>query len=216
MKRRALLVAATVSGALCLAAHPHMHQSKDRHRVVFDEFPSDAQLFRQDLRPVMDQIIEKHGEEEWETIVLTSELHTHLGIYSVVGAKMGLRAREYFGVGLDRLAVTSFAGRQPPISCLNDGIQVSTGATLGHGTIVVAEKTPGTPKAHFSSGEAKICLELKEPLRRRVRSDIGRIIERHGAQTEAYWVAVRRLGIQYWLDWSRDDIFDLTVLSSDH
>ena len=39
-----------------------------------------------------------------------------LGIYSIIGAKMGLRTREYFDVGLDELLVVSYAGSQPPLT----------------------------------------------------------------------------------------------------
>jgi pyrimidine-specific ribonucleoside hydrolase len=212
MKRNVLVALAAALGSLCLASGPHAHRSKDHHRVVFDKFPSEASLLRQDLRPVVDQIIREHGELEWETVVLTSEFHTHLGIYSVIGAKMGLKAREHFGVGLDRLVVKSFAGRKPPVSCLTDGIQVSTGATLGHGTISVAENAVPAPRAHFFLGDTGICLALKEAYWRQVQGDIGGIIRRHGALTDKYWAAVRQLGIKYWAQWSRDDLFDLTLV----
>jgi pyrimidine-specific ribonucleoside hydrolase len=212
MRRYVLFALAAVLGGFSLASSPHAHRSKDHHRVVFDKFPSEASLLRQDLRPVVERIIKEHGELEWETVVLTSEFHTHLGIYSIVGAKMGLRAREHFGVGLDRLRVKSFAGRKPPISCLTDGIQVSTGATLGHGTISVAENAVPTPRAHFFLGDSGICLALKEANWQQVKSDIGRVIQRHGALTDEYWAAVRQLGISYWAEWSRDDLFDLTLV----
>jgi len=150
MKRHGLFVLGVISGCLSLAAYAHLQRPKDYSRVVFDEFPMDACLFRQDVRNLIDPIIKKHGQKEWEMVVLSSEFHTHLGVYSVIGAKMGLRARDYFGAGLDRLRVTSFAGSKPPISCLNDGLQVSTGATLGHGTIALAENSTPIPKAHFS------------------------------------------------------------------
>ena len=77
--------------------------------------------------------------KEWKIVVLTNEFHEHMGIYSILGAKMGLRAREYFHLGIDELEILSFAGSTPPVSCLNDGLQVSTGATLGHGTITLGE-----------------------------------------------------------------------------
>jgi pyrimidine-specific ribonucleoside hydrolase len=212
MRRYVLVALAAVLGSLCLASGPHAHRSKDHHRVVFDEFPSEASLLRQDLRPVVGRIIREHGELEWETVVLTSEFHTHLGIYSIVGAKMGLKAREHFGVSLDRLVVKSFAGRKPPVSCLTDGIQVSTGATLGHGTISVAENAVPAPRAHFFLGDTGICLALKEAYWQQVKGDIGRVVQRHGALTDEYWAAVRELGIKYWAEWSRDDLFDVTTL----
>jgi formylmethanofuran dehydrogenase subunit E len=51
------------------------------------------------------------------------QFHEHLGIYSILGAKMGFRAREYFNVGIDELKIKSFVGSRPPVSCLNDGLE---------------------------------------------------------------------------------------------
>jgi pyrimidine-specific ribonucleoside hydrolase len=108
--------------------------------------------------------------------------------------------------------VTSYAGSKPPISCLNDGLQVSTGATLGHGTIALAENSSPIPKAHFSLGNTTICLELKEAYWSQARHGIAKAIEEHGLKSEEYWSAVRKLGIQCWLNWSKTEIFDVTVL----
>ena len=106
----------------------------------FPQRPGAAAAGRaRDRRP---QIITRHGLEEWKATVLTSELHRHLGTYSIVGAKMGLRARERFNVALDELRVESHAGLKPPLSCVNDGLQVATGASLGRGTITVLTNTP--------------------------------------------------------------------------
>jgi pyrimidine-specific ribonucleoside hydrolase len=212
MKRRVLIAAAVFSGGLSLIACAHLHQARHTGRVVFDGFPRTESLFQPDVRPFIDQIISRHGLEEWETVVLTSEFHTHLGIYSIIGAKMGLRAREYFNADLDGLTVLSFAGRTPPISCFNDGIQTSTGATLGHGTIFLAENSVQVPKARFTHGNITICLALKQAYWQRVKDDIARLIERHGPNSDDYWSSVRQLGIRYWADWSRKDIFDLTVV----
>jgi len=60
--------------------------------------------------------------------------------------------------------------------------------------------------------DAGICLALKEAYWQQVKGDIGRIIQRHGALTDEYWAAVRQLGISYWAEWSRDDLFDLTLV----
>ncbi|MHC4521244.1 MAG: formylmethanofuran dehydrogenase subunit E family protein, partial [Planctomycetota bacterium] len=185
---------------------------KRRHRVAFEQFPQSADQFQADIRPYVERIIRTHGQEEWESVILTSELHTHLGIYSIIGAKMGLRAREHFGVGLDELSVISFAGRTPPISCLNDGLQASTGATLGHGTISLAAQTPALPKAVFTLGDKSLCLQLKPKCRDAAKSDIKPLVDMYGLEDERYWAAVRRLGLRYWLAWSRRDIFDVSLV----
>ena len=99
--------------------------------IVFNRFPVQHEMFNYDIRPIIDSAIARYGNDEWKANVMTDEFHRHLGVFSIVGAKMGIKARELFGVGADLLEVTSYAGTTPPYSCLNDGIQVSTGATLG-------------------------------------------------------------------------------------
>lgn len=144
-------------------------------------------------------------------VVLTNEFHRHLGIYSIQGAKMGLFARDAFGVGLDELKVESFAGLKPPISCLNDGLQVSTGATLGHGAISIVSDGSVRPQARFTHDDKMLVLSLKAAYWDQVKQDIRKTIEEHGLQTPAYWQAVRQLGLRYWLQWSRSEFVEPPV-----
>lgn len=185
------------------------HSEGHHERVVFDIFPTLPVLFLPDLRPYVEQIQQKHGQTEWEVIVLTNEFHRHLGIYSILGAKMGLRARDYFQVGLDEMAIRSYAGSKPPVSCLNDGLQVSTGATLGHGTISIASNQPAVPHAEFTHGSTTIRIQLKPSYTEQIKNDIRLAIQTHGPKTPSYWQQVRKLGIHYWLKWSRNDLFSI-------
>ena len=212
MKKQIVIILAAV---ICGSALSTQHVGEIHERgVTLLDLPHDPALFREDVRPHVERIIAAHGEEEWQTVVLTSEFHTHLGIYSIVGAKMGLRARDYFDAGIDEMLVTSFAGLKPPVSCLNDGLQVSTGATLGHGTISVADGSPTLPKAVFTHDDKSISLQLKDRYWKTVRTDIKNILKDHGLDDPQYWQLVRKLGIQYWLQWSRNDIFDITIVDT--
>ena len=184
----------------------------DETSIVFKQFPDNPHLYRDDVNQYMNQIIEKHGKEEWKIIVLTNEFHNHLGIYSIIGAKMGLRAREYFNIGLDELLVVSYAGSRPPISCLNDGLQVSTGATLGHGTISTTKDLPQIPKAIFTFKNTSISLQLKQDYWDIVKKDIKQGIKQHGLLTNDYWLFIRELAIRYWLEWSRKEIFNIEII----
>jgi pyrimidine-specific ribonucleoside hydrolase len=180
--------------------------------VTFKQFPDESHLFREDISQFMNQIIERHGRKEWKIVVLTNEFHDHLGIYSIIGAKMGLRAREYFHVGLDELLVVSSAGSQPPISCFNDGLQVSTGATLGHGTISVSTDSHQIPQATFTFKNKTISLQLKEDYWDIVKKDIKQAIKHHAPLTDNYWRFIRECAISYWLEWSRKEIFNLKII----
>ncbi len=176
---------------------------------VFERFPADSSLYRNDVAAVMNEIIDKHGLQEWRLGVLTNEIHGHLGIYATVGVKMGLRAREYFNIGLDDIRIISYAGRQPPVSCMNDGLQVATGGTLGHGLIFLADETKGKPKAYFSYKDKTVIIRLKDEYVNIIKNDIKQCISEHGNLTNEYWECVRKLAIEYWLAWDRNIMFDL-------
>jgi pyrimidine-specific ribonucleoside hydrolase len=180
--------------------------------VTFKQFPDEPRLFREDISQLINQIIERHGRKEWRIVTLTNEFHDHLGIYSIVGAKMGLRAREYFHVGLDELSVVSYAGSEPPISCFNDGLQVSTGATLGHGTISISPDATQMPKATFTFKDKTISLQLKEDYWAKAKRDIKQAIKQYGPLTDSYWRFIRKQAINYWLEWSRKKIFNLKTI----
>lgn len=184
----------------------------DKMSIVFKQIPDNPHFYREDVNQYMNKIIEKHGKEEWKIIVLTNEFHGHLGIYSIIGAKMGLRAREYFNVGLDELLVVSYAGSRPPISCLNDGLQVSTGATFGHGTISTTKDLSQIPKAIFTFKNTVISLQLKQDYWEIVKKEIKQGIKQHGLLTNNYWLFIRELAIRYWLEWGRKEIFNIEII----
>ncbi|MFW6189241.1 MAG: CooT family nickel-binding protein [Planctomycetota bacterium] len=79
-------------------------------------------------------------------------MHGHLGPYLVYGLRMGRLAGRRLGFeGHFDLTVTAFTGRRTPVSCMLDGLQMSTGATLGKGNIEVREVKEGRPSAVFNS-----------------------------------------------------------------
>jgi pyrimidine-specific ribonucleoside hydrolase len=181
----------------------HLHE---RPNVVLARFPTDPSAFQPDVAPVVAEIIARHGEEEWKAALLTNELHRHLGIYSLVGVKMGIRAREVLDASLDDLRVESHAGLRPPVSCLTDGLQVSTGASLGRGTIRVSDG-PAEAAALFTRGDARLSLRLRPEILERIRQDVREAVRRHGDLTPEYFEAIRRLSIDYWLEMDRREIF---------
>lgn len=198
--------AAAVRRAFCtlLRAFP------SRATVIMAEFPTEPQRLLPDVRESAAQIIARHGLEEWKAAVLTSELHRHLGTYSIVGAKMGLRARERFNVALDEVRVESHAGLKPPLSCLNDGLQTATGASLGRGTITVPTNVPPDCQAIFSYGERRLVLRLKPQFAQRIAEDMAALEKKHGGLTPAYFQEVRAVSLKHWLNFDRNTMFDET------
>jgi pyrimidine-specific ribonucleoside hydrolase len=181
----------------------------DVKSLVFKGFPDMPELYADDVRPFMKRIIQKYGKEEWRIGVLTNELHGHLGIYSIIGAKMGMRARQYFNIGVDDISIVSYAGSTPPLSCMNDGLQVSTGGTVGHGLFSVSSEPPYRPEAAITFKGRTIHIRLKDQYWDSVKADIQKGVELHGSGTENNWKYVRRLAIKYWLEWDRREIFIL-------
>ena len=175
---------------------------------VLRGFPLSPDLYADDVRGILDTCLERYGEREWRAVVLTQEIHGHLGIYSALGAKMGLRAIELLearGIHQEP-SIVSYAGSIPPISCFNDGLQVSTGSTVGHGLFSVADDPVKRAEADFSAGGSVFTLRLREEYSRQIRSDIEKGTAVYG-RSPAYWQYVRRLALGYWRDWDRKEIF---------
>ena len=143
--------------------------------------------------------------------MLTNELHGHLGIYATIGVKMGIRAREYFNIGVDDILVTTYAGHNPPISCMNDGLQVGTGASVGHGLITVAENVTPRPEARCTFKNKTVRLVLKPGYADRIRRDVKRGIELYGNLTEPDLAIRAGPGAAILADFDRHEIFDMYV-----
>jgi len=186
---------------------------EERIPVVLESYPVEPSRFKKDLQPWVNRIIAANGVEEWKATVLTNELHRHLGIYSVIGAKMGILAREILNASLDDLKVESHAGLRPPFSCLNDGLQVSTGASLGRGTITVPETGKPSVEAVFTKDNRRLRLRLKESIKERISSDIRKAVQTYGDLTPEYFREVRRLSFDYWANLKRSEIFEREFVS---
>ncbi|HER08291.1 MAG TPA: hypothetical protein ENO20_05205, partial [Bacteroides sp.] len=140
---------------------------------VFLSFPVDTNLYKPEYAEMLNETIGKFGLIEWKAISLTNEIHGHTGIYSIIGAKMGIRAMDYFNVGINNLYVTTFAGNDPPLSCFNDGIQISTGATIGQGLVTISDSISEIPSAIFEFNGRKVRIsatpEIAEQMQREIR-----------------------------------------------
>lgn len=185
-----------------------------RQHQVFSVFPMDTAWYSTDVQLAMETILKRFGKEEWIAGVLASEMHRHLGVYSVIGMKMGIRAKEFFGAGIDEMQVISYAGLVPPFSCLNDGLQASTGATLGHGLISVDADTLRLPQADFIYMNQRIRLTLKPTVRSAVESEIRELSRIYGLDSNLYWELVRKAAIRYWSNLNRHDVFTVQVVGA--
>jgi pyrimidine-specific ribonucleoside hydrolase len=180
---------------------------------VINALPADPSFYFSDIAPSVTEIIQKHGMDEWVSGVIANELHRHLGTFAIIGVKMGIRVREYFSTGVDEFIAVSYAGSVPPVSCMNDGIQVSTGSTPGHGLLTVKNEKQPVPSVEFTYMNRKIRLTLKPEYADKIISELKEINFIYGLDSNIYWELVRKNTIKYWLSLDRHNIFNIEVLN---
>jgi inosine-uridine nucleoside N-ribohydrolase len=191
-----------------IAALSRGRQRKDR--VVFVDGPLPAGVLQKDVAARRIQILANNGPDEWFAQLLLNELHEHLGAYSIIGVKMGLRAAELLNAPQHSMRIVSAAPPTQPVSCLNDGLLVSTGSTPGRGLFNHVPGPSGTVEAAFEFNGRTITLRLRDEYRERIRLAIQDLLGRFTLEDDAYWIGVRALGLDIWQDWHRRDLFEVT------
>ena len=89
------------------------------------------------------------------------KLHGHAGPYLNLGIKMGLLALEILNAkGYFDLSVDAELEYRRPMSCFVDGLQISTGCTMGKGNIRVKDQ-PGNINALFKTENKTLRIRLK-------------------------------------------------------
>ncbi|MEZ5071830.1 MAG: nucleoside hydrolase [Bacteroidales bacterium] len=189
-----------------------LRSSREANNRVFGSFPLDSSLYLPAYAGILGETVRRFGAVEWKAICLTNEIHGHTGIYSIVGAKAGIRAMEYFHVGVNNLEVVSHAGSNPPVSCFNDGLQIGTGSTIGQGLITLLPGDTPVAVADFYFLDRGIRLSVKPEIARQMREEIAEGVARYGALTDPYWRYVEDLAIRYWSQMDRNEIFLIEVL----
>ena len=110
-----------------------------------------------------------------ETLTKAAGFHGHLGPFLVVGVRMGRLALEKLNAKragththdqCNSLSVVVETGSKPPISCIIDGIQWSTGCTLGKGMIRIEDR--GRPAAKFKAQGQELRITLKNQIFERI------------------------------------------------
>jgi len=85
-------------------------------------------------------MIRESRENMRELLERATDFHGHLGPFLVLGVRMGIIARSVLAPkSLADMNALVFVELRPPASCAIDGVQVSSGCTLGKGTIQVSE-----------------------------------------------------------------------------
>lgn len=101
-------------------------------------------------------------EQNKELLQRAVEFHGHLGPYLVLGLRAGLYANQ--ALGRDPMKTEAFIQSKttPPESCFVDGVQLSTGCTLGKGNISL-QQGEGL-RVTFKKNSHEITLKLKNEI----------------------------------------------------
>jgi len=168
-------------------------------------------MLQDDVRARRDAIVAANGEDEWFAELLLNELHQHLGAYSILGAKMGLRAAELLNAPRHGMAVVSNAPATQPESCFDDGLLAATGSTPGRGLFRQEPGPPGSIQASFAYNRRRVTLRLKDAYREQIQGRIGELLGQYSLADQGYWDGVRAFGLEIWQDWHRLDLFEVTT-----
>jgi formylmethanofuran dehydrogenase subunit E len=124
--------------------------------------------------------------------------HGHIGPFLAVGLKMGLLANERIGRDPMGMKATVLVQDRPPRSCVLDGIQYSTGCTLGKYNITV-EPDPVKVAARFTGKTGSVAVALRSEFLAKIESDLK------GAEEKAIVDYAFKI-----MDTPSEDIFEVT------
>ena len=97
--------------------------------------------------------------------------HGHIGPFLAIGLRMGLAANERLGRDPMGMKAVVMVEGHPPRSCVLDGIQYSTGCTMGKGNISV-EHDSAVVSAVFTAKTGRVSIALKEDFLGRMERDL--------------------------------------------
>jgi pyrimidine-specific ribonucleoside hydrolase len=177
---------------------------------MLKQLPTDPEAYQPPVAALVEQgIPEKYGEEEWAAVVFANEIHQHVGILTVVGAKMAVRARELLDAPVRTVKISSETGPEPPQACALDGMQAAIGSTFGQKLISAPPVTHPQVAATFVYGERSLRLALKPEYQARVGKYIAEAIASHGNLTHEYFEQIEENCYEVWAEFDRREIFDV-------
>lgn len=91
--------------------------------------------------------------------------HGHLGVYVTLGLRMGAIGKRRFG-HYKGLKASVRSQPDPPMRCVLDGIQFSSGCTMGKGNIAL--ETGSEPEVTFEKEGRRLRIALRPGWRERI------------------------------------------------
>jgi len=65
-----------------------LNSDKPQSSVVFNEIPTEGYMVMKDIAKHSKELISRHGYNEFKITALCSEIHSHIGIYNILGQKL--------------------------------------------------------------------------------------------------------------------------------
>jgi pyrimidine-specific ribonucleoside hydrolase len=178
--------------------------------LILRSFPDSEEWYRPPAAELIRAgVLERYGAEEWRAVVLSHELHQHIGIYTILGAKMGVRARELLKAPTRSVRATLETGGNGPMTCAADGIQASLASTFGQGLVHVESPRQPVLAGTFEYDSRRLRLTLKPEYRSVMQGYIDRARERHGDLSPAYFQELEQISYTVWSEFDRSEVFSV-------
>lgn len=97
--------------------------------------------------------------------------HGHLGVYVTLGLRMGAIGKRRFG-HYKGLSATVRSRPEPPMRCVLDGIQFSSGCTMGKGNIAL--EAGSEPEVDFEKDGRRLRISLRSGWRERIDREMSK------------------------------------------
>lgn len=106
-----------------------------------------------------------------DELAALQRFHGHLGVYVTLGLRMGTIGRLRFG-HYKGLKATVRSVPEPPMRCVLDGIQFSSGCTMGKGNIVL--ESGSEPEVEFEKDRVRLRVILRPGWRKRIDREMSK------------------------------------------
>ena len=110
--------------------------------------------------------------------------HGHLGVYVIIGLRMGVIGKRHLGT-YKGLTASVRSRPEPPMLCVVDGVQFSSGCTMGKGNIRV--EAGEEPEVVFTKDGRVVRVGLRPGWRERIDREMSK--EREVEQSLFYFSA---------------------------
>jgi formylmethanofuran dehydrogenase subunit E len=99
------------------------------------------------------------------------KFHGHLGVYVTLGLRMGAIGKRRFG-HYKGLTASVRSQPDPPMRCVLDGVQFSSGCTMGKGNIAL--ETGSEPEVTFEKDGRRLQISLRPGWRERIDREMSK------------------------------------------